>query len=95
MLQPLVKATLEKPAPTVVPYRRPWRYPKWMKYFGFRNKQKAVVPIVNPNILPYPKHIIYAAIGHHKPPPPDEKMEAERRAIFMEALGYYCLEELD
>ena len=67
-----------------------------MKYFGFRNKPKAVVPVaVNPNLLPYPKHIIYAAIGHHKPPPPDEKMQAERRSIIMDALGYVPGEELD
>ncbi len=28
---------------------------------------------VNPNILPYPKHIIYAAIGHHDPPHSETK----------------------
>ena len=92
---PSSSGDLKKPTPVTAPYKKPWKYPKWMKYFGFRNKPKEVVPVVNPNLLPYPKHIIYAAVGHHKPPPPDEEMEAERRAVFMEALGYVPGEEVD
>ena len=85
----------DKPSPVVTPYKKPWRYPKWMKIFGFRNKPKEIVPVVNPNLLPYPKHVIYAAVGHHRPPPPDAEMEKEKRAIFMEALGYVPGEEID
>jgi hypothetical protein len=39
-----------------------------------KKKDKEKKKKVNPNLLPYPEHIIYAAVGHHDPPPaPDPK----------------------
>jgi len=43
---------------------------------------------VNPNIIKVPKHIIYAAIGHHAPPAPDAAYLQKTRAIYEESLGY-------
>jgi hypothetical protein len=80
------------PKPT---YKKPWKYPWYMKLLGFRNKKKEVVPTVNPNLLAYPEHIIYAAVRHHNPPPPDEAMVQERREIYMGSLGYVPGEEID
>ncbi len=69
------------------PFR--WKYPKWMvKYLGFSNKKKEVVPYINPNLINLPKHIIYEAVGHHDPPKPDAEYLAWRRNFFEERLGY-------
>lgn len=81
-----------------VPYKKPWlpkwKYPRWMKRLGFgKNKNKA--PRVNPNLLAFPEHVIYAAVGHHKPPAPDESMEKQRREMMVSALGYMPGEEVD
>ena len=65
-----------------------------MKRLGFgKNKNKA--PRVNPNLLAFPEHVIYAAVGHHKPPAPDESMEKQRREMMVSALGYMPGEEVD
>jgi len=64
-----------------------WKYPKWMvKYLGFSNKKKPIR--INRNLINVPKHIIYAAVGHHAPPEPDEEYKQFRREVFEEKLGY-------
>ena len=65
-----------------------------MKRLGF-GKKKDKAPRVNPNLLAFPEHVIYAAVGHHKPPAPDESMEKRRREMMVSALGYMPGEELD
>ena len=40
-------------------------------------------PEVNPNLLPYPDHIIYAAVAHHNPPPPTIDTKASNKDKIM------------
>ena len=73
----------------------PGTFTKWMKILGFGKKKEKKPKPPNPNLLHYPKHIIYAAIAHHDPPPPDEQMQADRRQMYIDALGYMPGEEYD
>jgi len=43
---------------------------------------------INPNLIPFPRHVIYGAVGHHDPPGPDNKTILEKANAFEEALGF-------
>merc|ERR1711988_58536 len=88
------KERSDETAEVIAPLKESWKYPRWMKRLGF-GKKKDPVPHVNPNLLNYPEHVIYAAISHPKPPPPDEKMQRERKEMFLQSLGYVPGEKLD
>ena len=69
------------------PFR--WKYPKFLvRHLGFSNKRSIKQPSVNPNLLDYPEHIIFAAVGHHDPPTPDKEAQAAKLAQFEDNIGY-------
>lgn len=79
-----------------------FKYPKWLKWFKkwrARRLQRLEKEAVNPNILSFPKHVIFGAVGHHDPPPPSEECVASRKQTIAEELGYnpedYADEEAD
>lgn len=70
---------------------RKFKYPKWLKWFKkWRTKRlkRLQEEQINPNILTFPKHIIFGAIGHHDPPAPSDECIEARKRIIAESLGY-------
>lgn len=67
------------------------KYPKWLKWlkkWRARRQQRLKDEAINPNILSFPKHVIFGAVGHHDPPPPSEECVAARKQTIAEELGY-------
>ena len=62
--------------------------PKWFKRWRKRRLERLAANKINPNLLPFPKHIIYGAVGHPNVPEMDPESAAKRKQILIESLGF-------
>ena len=62
--------------------------PKWFKRWRKRRLERLAANRINPNLLPFPKHVIYGAVGHPDVPEMDPESAAKRKQIMIESLGF-------
>ena len=62
--------------------------PKWFKRWRKRRLERLAANRINPNLLPFPKHVIYGAVGHPDVPEMDPESAAKRKQVMIESLGF-------